>query len=398
VNDDATSLDIEPFAVRVSDEVLRDLRARIDNTRLPEPAPGAAWEQGTDREYLRALLEYWADSFDWRAQERYLNGFEQFHAVIDGVRIHFAHVKARNGAGIPLILTHGWPSTYAEFLPLVALLTDPAAHGIEGPAFDLVIPSLPGYAFSERPARPVTYSSVAGLWRRLMRGLGYQRYGAGGSDFGSGIATYMGLEDPDPLIGLYLTNLELSPYAGPGSRPLSDAESAYLAQAARWGETERGYTAMQSTKPQTIGYGLNDSPAGLAAWILEKWRAWSDSDGDLDAHISRDSLLTTVTIYWVTQTITSSMRDYFDNRRLQGEPRLGQNTVVRVPTAIAQFTHMFIAEGEPPREWAERSYNIQSWTSMPSGRDCPTVKEPGLVARDIAAFFGDAVAGRLGGA
>jgi pimeloyl-ACP methyl ester carboxylesterase len=396
VSNERTTLDIEPFSVRVDDEVLRDLRARIHNARLPETAPGAAWEQGTDREYLRALLEYWADGFDWRAQERYLNGFEQFRAVIDGVHIHFAHVKAQHRAGIPLILTHGWPSTYAEFLPLARLLTDPAAHGIDGPAFDLNIPSLPGYAFSERPARPVTHSSVAGLWRRLMRGLGYERYGAGGSDFGSGIATYMGLEDPEPLIGLYLTNLELSPYAGPGSRPLSAAEGAYLANAARWGETERGYTAIQSTKPQTIGYGLNDSPAGLAAWILEKWRAWSDNDGDLDAHISRDSLLTTVTLYWVTQTITSSMRDYADNRRWQGEPRLDQDAVVRVPTAIAQFTHMLIADGDPPREWAERLYNVKRWTSMPRGGHFAALEEPELVARDIAAFFGDAVAGRLG--
>lgn len=393
MSDDTTTLDIEPFAVRVSDEVLRDLRARILNTRLPEPAPGTAWAQGTDREYLQAVLGYWADGFDWRAQERYLNGFEQFRAVIDGVRIHFAHVRAHHGAGIPLILTHGWPSTYAEFLPLVPLLTDPAAHGIDGPGFDLVIPSLPGYAFSERPARPVTYSSVAGLWRRLMRGLGYERYGAGGSDFGSGIATYMGFDDPGPLIGLYLTNLELSPYTGPGSRPLSEAESAYHAKAARWGETERGYTAIQSTKPQTIGYGLNDSPAGLAAWILEKWRAWSDSDGDLDAHISRDSLLTTVTLYWVTQSITSSMRDYADNRRWQGEPRLGRDAVVHVPTAIAQFTHMFIADGDPPREWAERLYNVKRWTSMPRGGHFAAVEEPELVARDIAAFFRDVATG-----
>ena len=263
------TLRAEQFSVGVSEEVLADLRARIRNTRWPGPAPGAPWEQGTDLGYLQSLLGYWADGFDWRAQERWLNEFRHFRAEIDGIRVHFVHQPARSGQGIPLILTNGWPSCFAEFLPLVPQLTDPAAHGIDGPGFDVVIPSLPGYGFSGRPARTgVTCRYTAGLWHRLMRGLGYQRYGAHGSDFGSAVTTFMALDDPAPMLGIHLSNLDLAPYTGPGSRPLSTAERAYLAQYQRWREDDRGYGAIQSTRPQTVGYGLNDSPA----WPPGCWR------------------------------------------------------------------------------------------------------------------------------
>jgi pimeloyl-ACP methyl ester carboxylesterase len=256
----------EPFTVRVSEEVLADLRARIGNTRWPEAAPGAPWEQGTDLGYLRGLLAYWADGIDWRAQERWLNGFCQFRTEIDGAGVHFVHERARSGRGIPLILTNGWPSCFAEFLPVVPWLTDPAAHGIGGPGFDVVIPSLPGYGFSERPARKgVTSRYTARLWHRLMQGLGYQRYGAHGGDFGSAVTTFMALDEPASVLGIHLSNLDIAPYTGPGSRPLSEAERAYLTQYQRWREDDRGYGAIQSTRPQTVGYGLNDSPASLAA-------------------------------------------------------------------------------------------------------------------------------------
>jgi len=379
----------EPFSVAVDAAVIDDLRARIRRTRLPEPAPGEPWAQGTDREWLEGLLGYWADGFDWRAAERHLNGFAHYRALIGDAQVHFVHERARRGGGIPLVLGHGWPSCFAELLPLVPLLTDPGGHGIEGPAFDVVIPSLPGYGFSPRPAVAggVTYRYVAGLWHALMRGLGYDRYAAGGGDFGSGIATFMALDDPGPLIGLHLTNLELTPYTGPGSRPLSAAERACLDQAAVWDQAERGYTAIQSTKPQTLGYALNDSPAGLAAWIFEKWRSWSDCGGNLETRFSTDFLLTVATLYWVTGTITSSMRDYHDNRRWQGEPRLGPADVVHVPTAVAAFPHMLVPEGEPPKEWAERLYDIRRWTVMPRGGHFAPAEEPELVARDIAAFF-----------
>jgi pimeloyl-ACP methyl ester carboxylesterase len=378
---------VEPFSIDVEDRVLSDLRARIRNTRWPDEPPAGAWEQGTDPDYLRALLSYWADGFDWRAQERRLNELDHFRAELDGVKVHFVHERARQGGGTPLVLTHGWPSTFVEMLPLVPLLTDPSAHGIDGPAFDVVIPSLPGYGFSERPARTgVTTRYTAGLWHGLMRGLGYERYGAHGTDFGAGVTTLMALDDPGPLIGLHLSNLDNAPYTGPGSRPLSEAEGAYLAQVGEWDEWERGYSAIQSTKPQTVGYALNDSPAGLAAWILEKWRSWSDSGGDLDARFSRDLLLTTVTLYWVTETIASSMRDYYDNRRA-GLYTLGRDDFVDVPTAVAVFDNQFVPEGTPPREWAERLYDVRRWTEMPSGGHFAAAEEPELLARDIAAFF-----------
>lgn len=382
-----SALRLEPFTISVSDKLLADLQARIRNTRWPDEAPNVPWEQGTDLRYLQGLLAYWADRFDWRARERALNHFAHFRAELDGIAIHFVHERAQQGPGLPLVLSHGWPSAFTELLPLVPLLTDPAAHGIDGPAFDLVIPSLPGYGLSERPQRPgVNYRYVADLWHHLMTGLGYRRYGAGGGDFGAGVASLMALDHADTVIGLHLTNLELSPYAGPGARPLSPGETAYLAESEAWWRAEGGYKAIQSTRPQTLGYGLTDSPAGLAAWIVEKWRSWTDSAGDLDRCIDRDFLLELLTIYWVTGTITPSMRDYFDNRR--HGVSLGPDDFVSVPTAVAGFVHQFAFEGEPPREWAERLYRVQRWTPMPRGGHFAAVEEPELAARDIAAFFG----------
>jgi pimeloyl-ACP methyl ester carboxylesterase len=377
-----------PFTVAVSDAVLDDLRSRIRNTRWPPDSPAAPWAQGMDLAYLRELLAYWADGFDWRAQERWLNGFAQFVAEIDGVRIHFVHERSSTGRGIPLVLTNGWPSCFVEYLPLLPWLTDPAAHGLDGPGFDVIIPSLPGYGFSERPARTgVTSRYTAGLWHRLMGGLGYSRYGAHGSDWGSAVTTFMALDEPAPMLGIHLANLDLTPYTGPGSRPLSEAERAYRAQYQRWRDEDRGYGAIQSTRPQTVGYGLNDSPAGLAAWVLEKWRGWADSGGDLNGTFSRDLLLTVVTVYWATQTITTSMRDYVDNRDLSAE--LGMADVVTVPTAVSVFANQFIDDGTPPREWAERLYDIRRWTKLPRGGHFAAVEQPALLSRDITEFFAD---------
>ena len=375
---------MEAFTVHVAEEALSDLRARIHNTRWPPPAPGGAWEQGTDLDFLRRFLDHWAERIDWRRSESELNRFHQFRAEIEGVAIHFVHERAARGRGVPLILTHGWPSAFIEYLPLVPLLTDPAAHGIDGPGFDLVIPSLPGYGFSQRPAQ-ANYRTVARLWHRLMRLLGYERYGAGGGDFGAGVATLMGLDEPEPLIGIHLSNLELSPFVDEGLRPLSDQERGYLADRQRWGQRERGYSAIQSTKPQTLAYALNDSPAGAAAWILEKWRAWGDTGGDLERRFSRDFLATLVTLYWVTGTIATSMRDYFDNR--WGGIDVGRTDFVRVPTGIASFTRQLVLEGDPPREWAERLYDVRRFRPMPRGGHFAAAEEPELLAGDIAGFF-----------
>jgi len=377
----------DPFTINVSDEVIADLRARISNTRWPEKSPATPWEQGTDLLYLQDLLAYWADGFAWRTQEDWLNSFHHFRADIDGIGIHFVHERAVSGEGIPLVMTHGWPSCFAEYLPLVPLLTNPAAHGIAGPGCDVVIPSLPGYGFTERPDRTgVTSRYTADLWHRLMQGLGYRQYGAQGGDFGAAVTTFMALDNPEPMLGIHLSNLDVAPYLGRESRPLSQSEQAYLAQFERWREDDRGYGAIQSTRPQTVGYGLNDSPAGLAAWLIEKWRAWSDSGGNLDATFSRDFLLTVVTLYWVSQTITSSMRDYADNRWLGA---LGPGDRITVPTAIAVFANQLVSDGCPPREWAERLYNVRRWSPLRKGGHFAPAEQPELLARDIAAFFGD---------
>jgi pimeloyl-ACP methyl ester carboxylesterase len=377
---------LAPFMIRIPEDVLADLRTRIGNTRWPAQAPGAPWAQGTDLEYLKRLFSYWANGFDWRAQERHLNTFTHVRAELGGIHVHCIHERAREGSGIPLILTHGWPSSFLELLPLVPLLTNPKANGIDAPAFDVVIPSLPGYGFSERPAQ-ANYRTIARLWHSLMHGLGYERYGAGGGDFGAGVATHMALENPASMIGIHLSTMELWPPTGEGTRPLTTAERAYVAQVGHWDEVERGYSAIQSTRPQTLGYALNDSPAGLAAWILEKWRAWSDSDGDLDARFSQDFLLTMLTLYWVTETITTSIRDYFDNRWHGAE--IPPGTRVQVPVGFANFDKHYVSEGSPPREWVERLYDVRRWTSMPSGGHFAAAEEPELLARDIAAFFAE---------
>ncbi len=389
----ASPLRSEPFTVAIGEEVLADLRARIRATRWPDSVPGVGWAQGVDPAYLRPLLEYWADGFDWPARERELNRWHHYRVDVDDVRLHVVHERARIGDATPLLLLHGWPSCFVELLGLVPLLTDPRAYGIDGPAFDVVIPSLPGYGFSPRPAvTGVNYRYLAQRCHQLMQGLGYERYGAGGGDFGAGIASYMALDAPERVLGVHLTNLELWPELDAGARPLSAAEQAFLARNREWSDVERGYSAIQSTKAQTVGYGLNDSPAGLAAWILEKWRSWTDSAGDLDRRFGRDFLLTILTIYWATQTITSSMRDYVDNR-FHGAP-LTADARVRVPTAVALFHHEFVPEGEAPREWAERLYDVWRWTPMPRGGHFAAAEEPELVAADLAAFFADVRAGQ----
>jgi len=374
-----------PFTIHIPDAILDDLRVRILRTRWPERAPGPAWEQGTDLDYLRGLLEAWAGDFDWRATERGLNALPHFRAEVEGVQVHFIHQRAAEGKGLPLILTHGWPSCFLEYAGLVPLLTDPKAHGLPGPAFDVVVPSLPGYGFSQRPAVS-TYASIARRWHQLMRGLGYTRYGAGGGDFGAGVATYMALQEPAAMLGIHLTTPELGPTLQPSDPPLSEAEAAYLADVRRWDSVERGYSALQSTRPQTLGYALNDSPAGLAAWIVEKWRAWSDSDGDLGTRVPRDFLLSLLTIYWATDSVTLSLRDYFDNRWLGAA--LPPGTRISVPTAFANFHRNFIPEGNPPRVWLERLYDLRHWRDMPRGGHFAAVEAPDLLAQDLRAFFG----------
>jgi pimeloyl-ACP methyl ester carboxylesterase len=375
-----------PFRIAIADDVLEDLRDRIVRTRWPDQIEGIGWEQGTERAYLRSLLDDWA-RFDWRAREAELNRLAHFCTRLGGLDVHFVHERAAgSGPAVPLVLTHGWPSTFLEYLPLVRLLTDPDAHGIDGPAFHVVIPSLPGYGFSERPPRTgMTTRAIGPLWHELMQGLGYSRYGAGGADFGAGVATFMALDNPRPLLGLHLTFVEVPPSTGPGAAPLSEAERAYLSTGEAWAALEGAYRDLQGTKPQTASYGLNDSPAGLAAWIVEKWRSWGDTGGDLDARFGREVLLTTLTLYWATQTIGSSMRLYWEQRK--DGVHLGPDERIHVPTAFAVFANEFVPEGSPPPEYVERLYDISRFTEMPRGGHFAALEEPKLLARDIAAFY-----------
>lgn len=374
---------VRPFAVDVSDEVLDNLQSRLARTRWPSPMPASGWAYGVELDYLRGLVEYWATEFDWRAREQWLNSFAQFTADIDGQTIHFVHERGRGPKPLPLVLTHGWPSSYVELLSLVPLLTDPAAHGGRASdSFDVVIPSLPGYAFSGRPtgAGRCTPGSMARMWARLMTEcLGYSRFGAQGQDIGAAVTLGLAADHPDLLAGIHLTGILAFP---PQDRPLTEEGQAFLSRQERWSRAEGAYSHQQGTYPQTLAYGLTDSPAGLAAWIVDKFRAWSDCDGDVEKRFTRDDLLTNITIYWVTGTINTSFLFYYESQHDSGSWR-GDRT--EVPVGVALFPKENPITG--PREWAEQSYNIVRWTEMPRGGHFPAAEEPELLATEIREFF-----------
>jgi pimeloyl-ACP methyl ester carboxylesterase len=354
---------MEPFRIHVGDNALNDLRERLRHTRWPDQIPGIGWQQGTELDWLRRLVSHWACDFDWRRWERRLNALNQF--TWEGV--HFIYQRAASGKGLPLVLTHGWPGSFLDYIEMLPMLDH----------FDVVVPSLPGYGFSPRPSTVgINYRYVSDLWHRLMSELGFSRYAASGYDFGAGVTTILALDHPDSVIGIHLTTLEsdLSPVAHDSD--LSEGERSYLAVNRAWDTMERGYSAIQSTKPQTVGYGLNDSPAGLAAYVGEKWHSWSDVTP------ADDFLCATLTLYWITQSITSSMRDYWDNRWYPVSP-----AYVKTPTGFGVFAHQTVPEGEPPRSYLERLYNLQRWTVFPRGGHFAPAEEPTAVAGDLTAFF-----------
>jgi len=376
----------KPFTVNIAEEVLDDLGSRLARTRWPEPLPGSGWAYGVDLDYLRELVDYWRGAFDWRAQERWLNTFPQFTTELDGQTVHFVHQRGRGPRPLPLVLTHGWPSSYVELLKLVPLLTDPAAHGGDhNDSFDVVVPSLPGYAFSGRPPRPglVTARRMADLWARLLRDcLGYARFGAQGQDIGAAVSISLAAQHPELVVGIHLPGVLTFP---PQDRPLSQEGHAFLARQQRFRDDEAGYAHQQGTYPQTLAYGLTDSPAGLAAWIVDKFRAWSDGDGDVERRFSKDELLTTVTIYWVTGSINSSFLFYYFYYDSRHDPEPPQAVHVDVPVGVALFPKENPVTG--PREWAEQTYNIARWTKMPRGGHFPAAEEPELLAAELQAFF-----------
>ncbi|MQG11214.1 MAG: epoxide hydrolase, partial [SAR202 cluster bacterium] len=305
-------MDVRPFTIAIENSVLEDLQKRLADTRWPDEIPNTGWDYGSNLGYLKELVEYWRTKFDWRAQEAKLNAFNHFKSKVDGLDIHFIHEKGKGPNPIPLIITHGWPSCFFEMTKIIPLLADPASHGGDAAdSFDVVAPSLPGFGFSDHAQeRGMEVQRVAGMWNKLMtQNLGYPKFAAQGGDIGSGVTARLGFAHSDTLFGIHLTSITRpTPYMGPGSKPVTDAEQALITQRDKWFADEGGYNHIQGTKPQTLAYGLNDSPVGLAAWIVEKYRTWSDCGGDVEKSYTKDELLTIVTIYWVTQTISSSTR------------------------------------------------------------------------------------------
>ena len=376
---------VEPFRIAVPDAALADLRARLIRTRFPDEIPGSGWGYGSALAYMRELVAYWADGYDWRAAEAMLNGFPQFRAEVGGLGIHFIHQRGSGPAPLPLLITHGWPGSIAELVKVIGPLADPAAHGGDpADAFDVVCPSIPGFAFSDHPRTPGTAPArVADLWAELMRGLGYARFGAQGGDWGGIITTYLGIRHPRPLVGIHL-NLVLASPPDPAdpTAGLTADELAAVRALQRFRAEESGYTAIQGTKPQTLAYGLTDSPAGLAAWIVEKFRSWSDCDGDVERRFSKDELLTNIMLYWVPAAANAAARLYCEALRAGDFPPTDFR--VTVPTGCAIFPREIM---RPPRGWAERCYNITRWTPMAAGGHFAAMEEPAALVEDVRAFF-----------
>ena len=379
--------EVRPFLIDIPQAQLDDLRERLRRTRWPEAETVADWSQGVPLAHLRELCGYWADGYDWRATQRRLNDLGQFRTQIDGLWIHFLHVRSPQPDALPLVLTHGWPGSIVEFLKVLGPLADPAGYGGDAAdAFHVVCPSLPGYAFSGRPTRPGWgVERIAAAWAALMARLGYQRYGAGGADWGTSITTSMGQRDPERVVGIHL----VPPLAPPDPATfgqLTEGERAALADlehAAEWGS---GYSTQQSTRPQTIGYGLVDSPAALCAWIVEKFWSWTDHDGHLENVLTRDELLDNLMLYWLPGTGASAARLYWESLRQVNQWISGQVTeTVAVPAGCSVFPREL---QRPSRRWAARRFvDIRWWSEPPRGGHFAAFEQPELFVNEVRSFF-----------
>ncbi len=374
---------IEPFEIHVPDDVLDDLKRRLAATRLPQQIDGSEWRYGAERSYVEELLTYWRDKYDWRVHEAALNRFAQFTSEIDDQRIHFIHARSKHEDAVPLIIMHGWPGSIVEFMQVIGPLSDPEAHGGRAEdAFHVVCPSLPGYGFSE-VTKSTGYDAhrIAENFASLMARLGYARYGAEGGDWGAIVGNNLARLDADHVLGFHTTMPIAAPMPG-GEADLSDAEKADLADYQEFEASGAGYQKIQGTKPQTLGFGLNDSPAGLCAWITEKFHAWTDCGGQVENAISRDALLTNIMVYWVTQTITSSTRLYYETFK---SGRVGiLDGKIEVPTGVARFPREIM---RPPRRWVENHYNVVHWSEMPRGGHFAAMEQPKLFVEDVRKFF-----------
>ncbi len=376
-----------PFRVRFPEADLEDLRDRLRRTRWPEDETVDDWSQGVPATYLREICAYWADTYDWRAAEARLNAVPQFRTEIDGFGIHYLHARSPHPDALPLILTHGWPGSVFEFLEVLGPLTDPVTHGgSAADAFHVVVPSLPGYGFSDKPERPGwSIQRIADAWIRLMAGLGYERYGAQGGDWGTSITTLIGQRDPVHLAGIHLN----PPLAAPDPATfddLTETERKSLEDLERGNRTGSGYANLQATRPQTIGYALADSPVAQCAWILEKFQAWSDCDGHPENVFSRDAMLDDITLYWLTGTGASSARLYWESFA-EVAKWFSDSTVdtVDVPTGCSIFPR---ESPRPSRRWAERRFtDIRHWNELEHGGHFAAFEQPGLFVEEVRMFF-----------
>jgi len=364
---------MEPFGDRATAAQLADLRARLRNTRWPDALQDAGWSLGTDLDYLKRLVEYWADGFDWPAREAELAELPRFRTRVGGHGIHFVHAKADTPA-LPIVLTHGWPDSFWRYTKVIRLLTHP-----ENPAdaFDVIVPDMPGYGYSDRPATALNSIEVSHLWAELMTTLGYHRFAAAGGDIGSHVSRYLGLDHPDRVIAVHRTDGGIPFYTG-DPRDLTQDERDWTQSAVTWGATEGAYAAMHRTKPQTAAAGLTDSPAGLAAWIVEKLRSWSD---DFATAYTMDEVLTNVTIYWLTGTIGSSMRMYQANAAI---PPAQLARRVEVPSGFSLFPGDLL---RPPRAWLARTADLAYLGEPAKGGHFAPFEQPELYAAELREFF-----------
>jgi len=384
-------MQIKPFRIAVDDAVLEDLKDRLRRTRWPEAETVEDWSQGVPLAWLQEVCAYWADGYDWRARERALNRFDQFVAKAGGLDVHFVHVRSPEPGAVPLILTHGWPGSVVEFAKVIGPLTDPVAHGGEaGDAFDVVCPSLPGYGFSAKPTE-VGWGTdrISECWGELMAGLGYERYGAQGGDWGSGVSIALATLWPERCLGLHLNMVMRTHMAIPdlnAEDPDRSAEERRAVEALRWlMQWGSGYNRQHSTRPQTVGYGLTDSPAGQAAWVLEKFHDWTDCDGHPENILSRDELLDNVMLYWLGANAASSARLYWERFNAGASDSHRGDGPVTVPTGVANFP----AEIVPAvRAWCEPYFSdLRHWTEMPRGGHFAAFEQPDLFVEDLRAFF-----------
>jgi microsomal epoxide hydrolase len=372
---------IRSFRLDVSTAAIADLEARLSLARWPDEAPETPWRYGTSVGFMRELVEYWTGAYDWRATEAALNAWPQFVTRIEGIDVHFLHVKGRGPKPKPLLLSHGWPGSVLEFLKLIPLLTDPAAHGADAAdAFTVVVPSLPGYTLSFRPNQErKDLPQIGAMFDTLMTRLGYLRYGAQGGDWGSFVAAWLGRNCSERLIGIHLNLLPLRRDAAMFSNPTDD-ERRYLVELEAFLKEETGYQWIQGTRPQTLAFGLADSPLGLAAWIVEKYRAWTDCSGDPRNALSMDEMLGNISLYWFTNCIGASFWPYY--ARMHG--RWPIDGSIAVPMGYCEFPREIL---RPPRAAAERVFDVRRWSVMPKGGHFAALEQPAALAHEIREFF-----------